>query len=83
MQIFQVCKMFGKYFGVNVMVIIGGIGFCDDIVCFQDFVYIVVGILGRIFDLVGKQVVDLSECFMFIMDEVDKFFLVEFIFVIE
>ena len=78
MQTSQVCKTLGKHLGINVMVTTGGTGLRDDIVRLQDPVHIVVGTPGRILDLAGKNVADLSECTMFIMDEADKLLSVEF-----
>lgn len=83
MQTSQVCKSLGKHLGVNVMVTTGGTGLRDDIVRLQDPVHIVVGTPGRILDLAGKNVADLSECPMFIMDEADKLLSIEFTPVIE
>jgi len=83
MQTSQVCKTLGKHLGINVMVTTGGTGLRDDIVRLQDPVHIVVGTPGRILDLAGKAVADLSECPMFIMDEADKLLSVEFTPVIE
>lgn len=83
MQTSQVCKTLGKHLGVNVMVTTGGTGLRDDIVRLQDAVHIVVGTPGRILDLAGKGVADLSECPMFIMDEADKLLSAEFTPVIE
>ncbi|PTB61601.1 DEAD-domain-containing protein [Trichoderma citrinoviride] len=83
MQTSQVCKTLGKHLGVNVMVTTGGTGLRDDILRLQEPVHIVVGTPGRILDLAGKNVADLSECPMFIMDEADKLLSVEFTPVIE
>ncbi|KAF4126132.1 ATP-dependent RNA helicase DDX6/DHH1 [Geosmithia morbida] len=83
MQTSQVCKTLGKHLGVNVMVTTGGTGLRDDIMRLQDPVHIVVGTPGRILDLAGKNVADLSECPMFIMDEADKLLSPEFTPVIE
>ncbi|KAK7968812.1 ATP-dependent RNA helicase DHH1 [Apiospora saccharicola] len=83
MQTSQVCKTLGKHLGINVMVTTGGTGLRDDIIRLQDPVHIVVGTPGRILDLAGKNVADLSECPMFIMDEADKLLSQEFTPVIE
>ncbi|KAK0610080.1 P-loop containing nucleoside triphosphate hydrolase protein [Bombardia bombarda] len=83
MQTSQVCKTLGKHLGINVMVTTGGTGLRDDIIRLQDPVHVVVGTPGRILDLAGKQVADLSECPMFIMDEADKLLSAEFTPVIE
>lgn len=83
MQTSQVCKTLGKHLGINVMVTTGGTGLRDDIIRLQDPVHVVVGTPGRILDLAGKQVADLSECPMFVMDEADKLLSIEFTPVIE
>ncbi|RFU24220.1 hypothetical protein B7463_g12115, partial [Scytalidium lignicola] len=83
LQTSQVCKTLGKHLGVNVMVTTGGTTLRDDIVRLQDPVHIIVGTPGRILDLAGKNVADLSECPMFIMDEADKLLSPEFTPVIE
>ncbi|KAL5601434.1 hypothetical protein BROUX41_002579 [Berkeleyomyces rouxiae] len=83
MQTSQVCKTLGKHLGINVMVTTGGTGLRDDIVRLQDPVHVIVGTPGRILDLAGKNVADLSECPMFIMDEADKLLSAEFTPVIE
>jgi ATP-dependent RNA helicase DDX6/DHH1 len=83
LQTSQVCKTLGKHLGINVMVTTGGTGLRDDIVRLQEAVHIVVGTPGRILDLAGKSVADLSECPMFIMDEADKLLSPEFTPVIE
>lgn len=83
MQTSQVCKTLGKHLGINVMVTTGGTTLRDDIVRLSEAVHIVVGTPGRILDLAGKNVADLSECTMFIMDEADKLLSPEFTPVIE
>lgn len=83
LQTSQVCKTLGKHIGINVMVTTGGTSLRDDIVRLAEAVHIVVGTPGRILDLAGKNVADLSECPMFIMDEADKLLSPEFTPVIE
>ncbi|KAH8819530.1 ATP-dependent RNA helicase DHH1 [Xylogone sp. PMI_703] len=83
LQTSQVCKTLGKHLGINVMVTTGGTTLRDDIVRLHDPVHIIVGTPGRILDLAGKNVADLSECPMFIMDEADKLLSPEFTPVIE
>lgn len=83
MQTSQVCKTLGKHLGINVMVTTGGTQLRDDIVRLSEPVHVVVGTPGRILDLAGKGVADLSECPTFIMDEADKLLSPEFTLVIE
>ncbi|KAF2685503.1 ATP-dependent RNA helicase-like protein dhh1 [Lentithecium fluviatile CBS 122367] len=83
LQTSQVCKMLGKHLGINVMVSTGGTGLKDDIIRLSEPVHIIVGTPGRILDLAGKGVADLSACQTFVMDEADKLLSPEFTPVIE
>ncbi|KXT02929.1 hypothetical protein AC578_10620 [Pseudocercospora eumusae] len=83
LQTSQVCKTLGKHLGINVMVTTGGTGLRDDIIRLNDAVHIVVGTPGRILDLAGKGVADLSEAKTFVMDEADKLLSPEFTVTIE
>ena len=83
LQTSQVCKMLGKHLGINVMVTTGGTGLKDDIMRLNDSVHIIVGTPGRILDLAGKGIADLSECPIFVMDEADKLLSPEFTPIIE
>ena len=83
LQTSQVCKTLGKHLGINVMVTTGGTGLKDDIMRLNDAVHVIVGTPGRILDLAGKGVADLSECPIFVMDEADKLLSPEFTPIIE
>lgn len=83
LQTSQVCKTLGKHLGVNTMVSTGGTSLKDDIIRLSEPVHIIVGTPGRILDLAGKNVADLSKCQMFVMDEADKLLSPEFTPVIE
>jgi len=83
LQTSQVCKTLGKHLGINVMVTTGGTGLRDDIIRLNDPIHIVVGTPGRILDLAGKGVADLSEAKTFVMDEADKLLSPEFTVTIE
>jgi ATP-dependent RNA helicase DDX6/DHH1 len=65
------------------MVSTGGTGLKDDIIRLSDPVHIIVGTPGRILDLAGKGVADLSACQTFVMDEADKLLSPEFTPVVE
>ncbi|KAK0205434.1 eukaryotic translation initiation factor 4A-like protein [Desarmillaria ectypa] len=78
LQTSQVCKHLGKHMGVNVMVTTGGTTLKDDIMRLSEAVHVLVGTPGRILDLAGKNVADLSECPVFVMDEADKLLSPEF-----
>ncbi|KAG6817107.1 hypothetical protein H0H87_012628 [Tephrocybe sp. NHM501043] len=78
LQTSQVCKTLGKHMGLQVMVTTGGTTLKDDILRLSDTVHVLVGTPGRILDLAGKNVADLSECPVFVMDEADKLLSPEF-----
>lgn len=83
LQTSQVCKTLGKHTGIQIMVTTGGTTLKDDILRLQETVHVVVGTPGRILDLAGKGVADLSQCKTFVMDEADKLLSPEFTIVIE
>lgn len=65
------------------MVTTGGTTLRDDIMRLSETVHILVGTPGRILDLAGKGIADLSECPTFVMDEADKLLSPEFTPVVE
>lgn len=69
--------------GLQVMVTTGGTTLKDDILRLSEIVHVLVGTPGRILDLAGKNVADLSECPVFVMDEADKLLSPEFAPVME
>ena len=83
LQTAQVCKILGKHLGVHVMVTTGGTTLKDDILRLSETVHVLVGTPGRILDLAGKGVAELSECPVFVMDEADKLLSPEFTPVME
>ncbi|KAF8591283.1 DEAD-domain-containing protein [Ramaria rubella] len=83
LQTSQVCKTLGKHMGVQVMVTTGGTTLKDDILRLSESVHVLAGTPGRILDLAGKGVADLSECPVFVMDEADKLLSPEFAPVME
>ncbi|EIN08382.1 DEAD-domain-containing protein [Punctularia strigosozonata HHB-11173 SS5] len=83
LQTAQVCKALGKHMGAQVMVTTGGTTLKDDIMRLHETVHVLVGTPGRILDLAGKNVADLSECPVFVMDEADKLLSPEFAPVME
>ena len=65
------------------MVTTGGTTLRDDILRLQEPVHILVGTPGRILDLGGKNIANLKQCGIFVMDEADKLLSEEFTPVIE
>ena len=72
LQTSSVIKDLGKYMNIDVVVSTGGTSLREDIMRQQKNVHIVVATPGRILDLAGKGVADLSQCGIFILDEADK-----------
>lgn len=83
LQTSQVCKTLGKHMGIEVMVTTGGTTLRDDILRLSQTVHVLVGTPGRILDLGGKGIADLSQCSTFVMDEADKLLSPEFTPVVE
>ncbi|KIK32376.1 hypothetical protein CY34DRAFT_758874 [Suillus luteus UH-Slu-Lm8-n1] len=80
LQMSQVCKILGKHMGIQVMVTTGGTTLRDDIMRLSETAHILV---GTPLDLAGKNVADLSECPVFVMDAADKLLSPEFTPVME
>ncbi len=78
LQTSQVCKNLGKHMSIQVMVTTGGTTLKDDILRLSETVHVLVGTPGRILDLAGKNIADISECPVFVMDEADKLLSPEF-----
>eukprot|EP00842_Homolaphlyctis_polyrhiza_P002062 jgi/Hompol1/2857/HPOL_001974-RA len=78
LQTAQVIKTLGKRMQVEVMVTTGGTTLKDDILRLSQIVHILVATPGRVLDLAGRGVADLSNCQTFVMDEADKLLSPEF-----
>lgn len=83
LQTAQVCKNLGKHLNIQVMVTTGGTTLKDDILRLGQTVHIIVATPGRILDLAGKGVADLSHATSLVMDEADKLLSPEFQPIIE
>jgi ATP-dependent RNA helicase DDX6/DHH1 len=79
----QVAKTLGKHMNVQVMVTTGGTTLKDDILRLGQTVHILVATPGRVLDLAGKGIADLSQCQTLVMDEADKLLSPEFQPIIE
>eukprot|EP00339_Tiarina_fusa_P019269 CAMPEP_0117020240 /NCGR_PEP_ID=MMETSP0472-20121206/15413_1 /TAXON_ID=693140 ORGANISM="Tiarina fusus, Strain LIS" /NCGR_SAMPLE_ID=MMETSP0472 /ASSEMBLY_ACC=CAM_ASM_000603 /LENGTH=202 /DNA_ID=CAMNT_0004725397 /DNA_START=262 /DNA_END=871 /DNA_ORIENTATION=+ len=78
LQTSQVCKELGKHMNIETMVTTGGTQLKDDIIRLCNPVHILVGTPGRVLDLAKKNIADLSNCDMVILDEADKLLSVDF-----
>lgn len=83
LQTSQVAKTLGKHMNLQVMVTTGGTTLKDDILRLGQTVHVIVATPGRVVDLAGKGIADLSECQMLVMDEADKLLSPEFQPIIE
>lgn len=83
LQTSQVVRTLGKHLDIQCMVSTGGTSLRDDIVRLNDPVHILVGTPGRVLDLASRDVADLSNCSLFVMDEADKMLSPEFKKIIE
>jgi len=72
LQTSHVCKELGKHTNIEVMVTTGGTMLKDDIIRLCQPVHIIVATPGRILDLAKKNIADLSNCDMVVLDEADK-----------
>jgi len=72
LQTSHVCKELGKHTDIQVMVTTGGTMLKDDIIRLCQPVHIIVATPGRILDLAKKNIADLSNCDMVVLDEADK-----------
>ena len=83
LQTSQVLKELGKHMNVKIMVTTGGTSLRDDIMRLYETVHVIVATPGRLLDLAGKNVADISSAQMMCMDEADKLLSPEFQPVIE
>ena len=71
----QVCesfKAYGRYTGLVTAVIFGGVGQEPQVSALHAGVDILVATPGRLYDLIGQKLCDLSNVSMFVLDEADR-----------
>ncbi|GBL49368.1 ATP-dependent_RNA_helicase_DHH1 [Candidozyma auris] len=83
LQTSQVVRTLGKHLAIQCMVTTGGTNLQDDILRLNEPVHVLVGTPGRVLDLVSRDIANLGECPLFVMDEADKMLSREFRNVIE
>lgn len=83
LQTSQVFKTLGRHLNLQIMVTTGGTSLKEDILRLDQAVHVLVATPGRILDLAGKGIADLSQCKMLVMDEADKLLSPEFQTIIE
>lgn len=72
LQTSQICVELSKHLKLKVMVTTGGTDLREDIMRLSGPVHMVIATPGRILDLMEKQVADVKNCKMLILDEADK-----------
>lgn len=72
LQTSQICVELSKHLNLKVMVTTGGTDLKDDIMKLSSTVHMVIATPGRILDLIDKNVADMSQCGMMVLDEADK-----------
>ena len=71
-QVGESVKTYGKYLPFKATIIFGGVGIHPQIATLKKGVDIVIATPGRLLDLVGQKVIDLSSIEHFILDEADR-----------
>ncbi|MCL1841118.1 MAG: DEAD/DEAH box helicase [Propionibacteriaceae bacterium] len=72
LQITAEIGMANKHRGARVLTVYGGVGYDDQIDTLADGVDIVVGTPGRLLDLVGRRILDLTHVEHLVLDEADE-----------
>jgi len=78
LQTSAVVKQLGKHMNIECMVATGGTSVREDIYRLYKPVHILVGTVGRIYDLASKGACDLSHVTTLVLDECDKLLSSEF-----
>ena len=71
-QVAESFKIYGRYTGLKTAVIFGGVGQSPQVSELRAGVDILVATPGRLCDLIGQKLCDLSEISMFVLDEADR-----------
>ena len=71
-QVGQSFKSYGRYTGAKTAVIFGGVGQEPQVSALRNGVDILVATPGRLCDLIGQDLCDLSSVSMFVLDEADR-----------
>jgi len=71
-QIVKVIAALGDFMNVKIHACVGGTAVRDDIRTLQEGVHIVVGTPGRVYDMINRRALSLSEVKLFVLDEADE-----------
>ncbi|RZF36041.1 hypothetical protein LSTR_LSTR005857 [Laodelphax striatellus] len=72
LQTSQICIELAKHMNVRVMVTTGGTNLRDDILRIYQKVHVIIATPGRILDLMDKNVANMDNCKILLLDEADK-----------
>uniref|UniRef100_A0A6B2EH85 RNA helicase n=1 Tax=Phlebotomus kandelakii TaxID=1109342 RepID=A0A6B2EH85_9DIPT len=72
LQTSQICIELAKHMDIRVMVTTGGTNLKDDIMRIYQKVQVIIATPGRILDLMDKEVANMANCKMLVLDEADK-----------
>ena len=71
-QVGQSFEAYGRYTGIKTAVIFGGVGQMPQVSALRAGVDVLVATPGRLCDLIGQKLCDLSHVSMFVLDEADR-----------
>lgn len=78
LQTSQICIELAKHLDIRVMVTTGGTNLKDDIMRIYQKVQVIIATPGRILDLMDKEVANMSQCRILVLDEADKLLSLDF-----
>lgn len=78
LQTSQICIELAKHLDIRVMVTTGGTVLKDDIMRIFQKVHLIIATPGRILDLMDKEVANMSQCKILVLDEADKLLSIDF-----
>ena len=71
-QVAQSFFVYGQYTGLKAIAVFGGVGQGPQVAALRDGVDILVACPGRLNDLIGQRLCDISQISMFVLDEADR-----------
>lgn len=71
-QIVRVVSSLGDFLNVKVHACVGGTAVRDDMRILQDGVHVVVGTPGRVYDMIQRRALNVSQVELFVLDEADE-----------
>ena len=72
LQIKEVVKSLSEYMNIDSHLLIGGQSIRDDIIKLEKGIQIVIGTPGRVIDMIKRNILDVNNLKMFVLDEADE-----------